>query len=56
MKLYGGIDLHSNINVAALVDDEGQKMCGRHLPHRAATVLEALAPYSKAIKPAGGTR
>jgi len=50
MKLYGGIDLHSNNHVLALLDDEGQTVYRRRLPNDLATVLEELAAYREAIE------
>jgi transposase len=44
MKLYGGIDLHSNNSVLALVDGEDHVIYRHRLPNDAAVVLEALAP------------
>jgi transposase len=45
MKLYGGIDLHSNNSVLALVDGEDHLIYRHRLPNDAAVVLEALAPF-----------
>jgi transposase len=49
MKLYGGIDLHSNNNVIALTDDADQVVYRKRLSNDAGLVLEALAPYQEAI-------
>jgi len=49
MKLYGGIDLHSNNNVVALLDEADRVVYRKRLPNDAAGVLEALAPYREAI-------
>jgi transposase len=49
MKLYGGIDLHSNNSVVALLDEEDRVVYRKRLPNDAAGVLEALAPYREAI-------
>jgi transposase len=49
MKLYGGIDLHSNNSVVALLDEAGRVVYRKRLPNDAAGVLEALAPYRDAI-------
>ncbi len=49
MKLYGGIDLHSNNNVVALLDDEDRVIYRKRLANEAGGVLEALAPYREAI-------
>lgn len=49
MKLYGGIDLHSNNSVVALLDEEDRVLYRKRLGNDAALVLEALAPYREAI-------
>jgi len=49
MKLYGGIDLHSNNSVVALLDEQGQVVYRKRLPNDAAVILEAVAPYQEAI-------
>ncbi len=45
MKLYGGIDLHSNSSVVALLDEEDQVIYRKRLANEAGAVLAALAPY-----------
>lgn len=49
MRLYGGIDLHSNNNVVALLDDTDRVVYRRRLPNDAWTVVDALAPFREAI-------
>ena len=49
MKLYGGIDLHSNNNVVALLDEEDRVVYRKRLANEAGAVLAALAPYREAI-------
>jgi hypothetical protein len=49
MKLDGGIDLHSNNSVVALLDEEDRVVYRKRLPNEAAGVLEALAPYREAV-------
>jgi len=49
MKLYGGIDLHSNNSVVALLDEQDQVVYRKRLPNDAAVILEAVAPYQEAI-------
>jgi transposase len=49
MKLYGGIDLHSNNNVIALTDETDRMIYRKRLPNDVETVLAALAPYQDAI-------
>jgi len=50
MKLYGGIDLHSNNSVIALLDEEDQVVYRRRLPNNLATILGELAPYRESIE------
>ncbi|MEY6434293.1 IS110 family transposase [Thioalkalicoccus limnaeus] len=49
MKLYGGIDLHSNNNVIALTDENDRMIYRKRLPNDVETVLAALAPYRDAL-------
>ena len=49
MKLYGGIDLHSNNNVVALLDEEDHVVLRARLANEAGGVLDALAPHREAI-------
>ena len=49
MKLYGGIDLHSNNSVVALLDDEDQVVYRQRLANDAMVILSALAPYRAEI-------
>jgi transposase len=49
MKLYGGIDLHSNNSVVALLDEEERLVYRKRLANDAAGILAALAPYREAI-------
>ena len=50
MKLYGGIDLHSNNSVLALLDEEDRVVYRKRLANEAAAILEALAPYREAVE------
>jgi len=50
MKLYGGIDLHSNNSVIALLDEEDQVVYRRRLPNDLEPVLAELAPFGEAIE------
>ena len=50
MKLYGGIDLHSNNSVIALLDEEDRVVYQRRLPNDLQQVLGALAPFAEAIE------
>ena len=49
MKLYGGIDLHSNNSVVALLDEDERLVYRKRLANDAPGILEALAPYREAI-------
>jgi transposase len=50
MKLYGGIDLHSNNSVIALLDEEDKPMYRRRLPNDLSVILGGLASYREAIE------
>lgn len=50
MKLYGGIDRHSNNRVIALLDEEDQVVYRRRLPNDLTTMVGELAPYQGAIQ------
>jgi hypothetical protein len=45
MKLYGGITLHSNNSVVALLDDEGRIVYRKRLPNDEQVVLQVLESY-----------
>jgi len=49
MNLYGGIDLHSNNSVIALLDEEDNLVYQQRLPNDLPQVLGALAPFAEAI-------
>ncbi len=50
MKLYGGIDLHSNNNVTSLQDETGKVMYERRLPNDLERVLLELSPYTASLE------
>ncbi len=50
MKLYGGIDLHSNNNVIAIVDESGRVVYQKRLPNDLDTILKRLAPYRSELE------
>ena len=50
MELYGGIDLHSNNNVLALMNAAGQRVDRRRLPNDLQAVKAALAPYRQHLR------
>ena len=47
MKLYGGIDLHSNNSVVAVLDEQDQVVYHKRLGNDAQGILAALAPYRR---------
>jgi transposase len=49
MKLYGGIDLHSNNSVVALLDEGDRVVHRQRLPNDAEAILAALAPVRESI-------
>jgi transposase len=50
MKLYGGIDLHSNNNVIVLSDREDKVIYRRRLPNDIELVISELAPFGDDIE------
>jgi transposase len=50
MKLYSGIDLHSNNSVLVLLDEKDRVVYERRLPNRLADILRELAPYREIIE------
>jgi len=49
MKLYGGIDLHSNNSVLVLIDDEDRVVVEKRLKNDLGLMLGELAPYRKKL-------
>jgi hypothetical protein len=45
MKLYGGIDLHSNNSVLVLIDEEYRVIYEKRLRNDLALILRELVPY-----------
>jgi transposase len=45
MKLYGGIDLHSNNSVIAIVDQDGNTLINKRLANDITAILSFLSPY-----------
>jgi transposase len=45
MALYGGIDLHANNSLIALLDAHDQVVAEKRLPNDLNTILAYLAPY-----------
>jgi hypothetical protein len=50
MKLYGGIDLHSNNSLIALQDEEDKAVYIKRLPNDLGYILKELAPHQAAIE------
>jgi transposase len=50
MKLYGGIDLHSNNSVVALLDEQDHVVYRKRLANEVGCVLAALEPYGDGIE------
>ncbi len=50
MKLYGGIDLHSNNSVVALLDEQDEVVFQRRLGNDLSCILSKLAPYVETIQ------
>ena len=49
MKLYGGIDLHSNNCVVVILDDTGKAVFQKRLNNSIGLILEALLPFQKQL-------
>jgi transposase len=49
MKLYGGIDLHSNNSVLVLIDQEDRVIYEKRLRNDLAVILAELAPFRKKL-------
>jgi transposase len=50
MKLYGGIDLHSNNSVVAVTDEQDKVVYRKRLPNDLDTILSALEPYQEYLE------
>jgi transposase len=50
MKLYGGIDLHSNNVVASLIDEQDRVVYERRLPNDLGVILGELGPFSDGVE------
>jgi len=50
MKLYGGIDLHSNNSVVVLLDEEDRLVYRRRLPNDLEVIVAELAPFQDALE------
>jgi transposase len=49
MKLYFGIDLHSNNSVIAIIDENGKQMYSKRLENDLDTINQVLLPYKADI-------
>jgi transposase len=45
MKLYSGIDLHSNNHYLAIIDERDRRILERRLPNDLSVTLKTLRPY-----------
>jgi transposase len=45
MKLYAGIDLHSNNSFLGIIDEEDKRLYKKRLPNQADVILAELEPY-----------
>ena len=45
MKLYGGIDLHSNNSVINLIDENSQALLRKRMANSLDTIVMLLEPY-----------
>jgi len=50
MKIYVGIDLHSNNSFMALINEENKVIYKKKLPNELAFLLEELKPYQNFIE------
>ena len=50
MKLYGGIDLHSNNKVVALLDENNEVVYQRRLANDLSYIVSQLAVYKEGIQ------
>ena len=50
MKFYGGIDLHSNNSVIALIDKQDKVIYKQRLPNDLTLILTELRPYKRGIE------
>lgn len=50
MKLYGGIDLHSNNSVIALLDEEDRAVYRQRLGNDLGLILSQLAPHQASLE------
>ena len=49
MKLYAGIDLHSNNNHLAIIDEEDRRIYQKRLPNMVDVILSEIEPYRDSL-------
>jgi transposase len=49
MKLYGGIDLHSNNSVIAIINEQGETLATKRLKNDLSVILPFLTPYKDTL-------
>jgi transposase len=54
MKLYAGIDLHSNNNYLAIIDEQDNRLYKKKLPNESDVILAELEPFRRRVKSAVG--
>ncbi|MEW6417686.1 MAG: IS110 family transposase [Nitrospirota bacterium] len=50
MKLYAGVDLHSNNNYLGIIDQKDKRVYKKKLPNALSEVLKELEPYRKELE------
>jgi len=50
MRLYAGIDLHSNNNFIGIIDEQDQRLFQKRLPNQIETVLQNLEPFKESLE------
>lgn len=50
MKLYAGVDLHSNNNYLGIIDQKDKRVYKKKLPNELSKVLEELEPYREEME------
>ena len=50
MRLYAGIDLHSNNNFIGVIDEEDRRLFQKRLPNRLEEILRALEPLKASME------
>ena len=49
MKLYAGIDLHSNNNFMGVIDEEGRRLFQKRLRNKMDKILESWEPFKESL-------